>query len=62
MDFKYNIKKDDILKIFDPPKMTNVIFFLMKAWWVAHVIIVSAPVQIIGSSPRLFRLGLHLGG
>ena len=36
-DFKHNFKKDDILKIFDPPpspKMTNVIFFyifLMRA-------------------------------
>ena len=26
MDFKHNIQKDDILKNFDPPKMTNVIF------------------------------------
>ena len=34
MDFKYNLKKDDIFNIFDPPppKMTNVILFFNEGF------------------------------
>ena len=44
MDFKHNFTKDDIFNIFDPPpKMTNVIFFLMKASLIRDIPEVTAP-------------------